>query len=167
MKNNKFIYADPNKCIGCINCELACSASHMGVDIDEVYSMLLKGKKIEPSRNKVVKIDGRTAPMQCMQCPDAPCLEACPVDIIKFEDNLVRYYEDDCIGCESCSMVCPYGAVVMATNKKPDAPVSQMVALTCDLCGGGSGKQACINVCPTDAISLIDHNQFKVLRETK
>ena len=163
MRNNRFIYADPDKCIGCINCELACSARHMGLDIDTVYEMALQGKEIAPSRNKVLKVDGKTAPMQCMQCPDAPCLEGCPVDIIKFEDGYVKYYETDCIGCTSCDMVCPYGAVVMAANIKPDAPVSQMVALTCDLCGGENGKQACINICPTDAIALIDYEQFDVM----
>ncbi len=163
MRNNKFIYADPNRCIGCINCELACAASHMNIDIDTAYNLMLNGEKLY-SRNKVVKVNGKTVPMQCMQCPDAPCLEACPVDIIKFESNFVRYYEDSCIGCENCSMVCPYGAVVMAPNIKPDAPVSQMVALTCDLCGGENGKQACINICPTDAISLVDYETFKKLR---
>ncbi len=160
FRNNRFIYADPQKCIGCINCELACSASHMNLSADTVYEMIQRGEEIAPSRNKVVKADGKTSPMQCMQCPDAPCLEGCPVDIIKFEDDFVKYYESDCIGCESCDMVCPYGAVVMASNKKPDAPVSQMVALTCDLCGGENGKQACINICPTDAISLIDYDRF-------
>jgi len=163
MKNNKFIYADPNKCIGCINCELACAASHMDITVDDAYELMLNGEKLY-SRNKVVKVDGKTAPMQCMQCLDAPCLEACPIDIIKFEANLVRYYEEDCIGCESCSMVCPYGAVVMAPNTKPDAPISQMMALTCDLCGGENGKQACINICPTDAISLIDYEIFKKMK---
>jgi len=164
MRNNRFIYADPDKCIGCINCELACSASHMEVDIDTVYEMLQSGQTVAPSRNKVITIDGKTAPMQCMQCPDAPCLKACPVDIIRFEDDFVKYYEDDCIGCTSCDMVCPYGAVVMAPNLKPDAPVSQMVSLTCDLCGGKSGMQACITICPTDAISLIDYEQFKHMK---
>ena len=163
MRNNKFIYADPNKCIGCINCELACAASHMDIDINTAYGLALNGEKLY-SRNKVVKVDGRTAPMQCMQCPNAPCLEACPIDIIKFEAGFVKYYEENCIGCESCSMVCPYGAVVMAPNTKPDAPISQMIALTCDLCGGENGKQACINICPTDAISLIDYGTFKKMR---
>ncbi len=166
MRNNNFIYADPNKCIGCINCELACSASHMSLSIDEVYNRLLSGEYVEPSRNRVIKVDSKTAPMQCMQCPDAPCLEACPIDIIKFEDDLVRYYESDCIGCQSCEMVCPYGAVVMVKNIKPDAPISQMVALTCDLCGGEKGKQACINICPTDAISLISYEEFKKLKSS-
>lgn len=166
-RNNRFIYADPNKCIGCINCELACSASHMDVDIDTVYQMIANNEEVAPSRNKVVTINGKTAPLQCMQCPDAPCLEACPVDIIRFEEDYVKYYENDCIGCQSCDMVCPYGAVTMASNLKPDAPVSQMVSLTCDLCGGESGKQACISICPTDAISLIDYTQFNLIMGQK
>ena len=78
FRNNRFIYADPDKCIGCINCELACSASHMDLDTDSVYAMIQRGEEVAPSRNKVVKVDGKTAPMQCMQCPDAPCLEGCP-----------------------------------------------------------------------------------------
>jgi len=160
MKNNKFIYADPDKCIGCINCELACAASHMNIEIDTAYNLILNGEKLY-SRNKVIKIDNKTAPMQCMQCPDAPCLKACPIEIIKFEKNFVKYYEENCIGCESCSMVCPYGAVVMAPNEKEDAPISKMVALTCDLCGGENKIQACISVCPTNAISLISYEIFK------
>jgi len=166
MRNNKFIYANPDTCIGCINCELACAASHMDIDIEEAYLLGQQGVELV-SRNKVIKVNGKTAPMQCMQCPDAPCLEGCPVDIIKFENDFVKYYEDDCIGCTSCDMVCPYGAVVMAANTKPDAPVSQVVALTCDLCGGEEGKQACINICPTDAISLIDHEIFNKMQSSR
>lgn len=163
MKNNKFIYADPNKCIGCLNCELACAASHMNIDIDTAYNLILNGEKLY-SRNRVIKINNKTAPMQCMQCPDAPCLEACPMEIIKFEGNFVKYYEENCIGCESCTMVCPYGAVVMAPNEKENAPISKMVALTCNLCGGENKIQACINICPTDAISLISYETFKRMR---
>jgi carbon-monoxide dehydrogenase iron sulfur subunit len=166
MRNNKFIYADPDKCIGCINCELACAASHMDIGIEEAYLLGQQGIELI-SRNKVIKVNGKTAPMQCMQCPDAPCLEGCPVDIIKFENDFVKYYEDDCIGCTSCDMVCPYGAVVMVANTKPDAPVSQMVALTCDLCGGENGKQACIDICPTDAISLIDYELFNKMQVSR
>jgi len=162
--NHKFIYADTKKCIGCLNCELACAASHMGITLEKAYELGQNGVELI-SRNKVIKSGDLTAPMQCMQCLDAPCLNACPIDIIKYEDGYVKYYEDDCIGCRSCEMVCPYGAVVMAPNKKDDAPVSKMVAITCDLCGGEDGKQACINVCPTDAISLIDYDIYKEIEK--
>jgi len=160
--SHKFIYADAQKCIGCLNCELACAASHMGITLEKAYELGQSGIKLV-SRNRVIKSGELTAPMQCTQCIDAPCVNACPIDIIKYEDNYVKYYEDDCIGCQSCEMVCPYGAVVMAPNEKDDAPVSKMVALTCDLCGGEDGKQACVNVCPTDAISLIDYDLYKAI----
>jgi len=155
---NKFIFADASKCIGCLNCELACAASHMGVSLDEAYEMGLKGENLI-HRNSVIKVANLTAPMQCMQCEDAPCVNACPIDIIKYENNYVKIYEDDCIGCRSCAMVCPFGAIVMAESKSTN--VTGLVALKCDLCGGEEGKQACVNVCPTDALEVIDYNEYK------
>lgn len=165
--NNKFIYADAGKCIGCLNCELACSASHMGINIEAAYDLLVDGEVIIPARNLVIKVARLTAPTQCLQCEDAPCLKACPINIIRLEDGVVKYYEDDCIGCKSCAMVCPFGAVVMAPNTKNDAPVSKLVALTCDLCGGASEKQACVDICPADAITLIDYQIFKEIKLRK
>ena len=159
--SHKFIYADAQKCIGCLNCELACAASHMGVTLEKAYELGQSGVKLV-SRNKVIKSGDLTAPMQCMQCMDAPCVNACPIDIIKYEDNYVKYYEDDCIGCRSCAMVCPFGAITMAKSNSTN--VSGLVAIKCDLCGGENGKQACINICPTDAISLIDYETFKKMR---
>ncbi len=160
---NKFIFADAEKCIGCLNCELACAASHMGADIDTAYELGLKGEELI-HRNTVLNINGRTAPMQCMQCEDAPCVKACPIDIIKYENNYVKIYEDDCIGCRSCAMVCPFGAIVMANGKA--ANVTGLVALKCDLCGGEEGKQACVSICPTDAISLIDYDEYRKIKQS-
>ncbi len=155
--NNQFIHADSDKCIGCLNCELACSASHTGVSVEEAYEMLINNEPLVPARNEVIKFFGKTAPVQCRQCEDAPCLKVCPIEIIYFQDNFVKYFESDCIGCKNCAMVCPYGMVIMAPNHKEDAPLSNLVALTCDLCGGTDEVQACVEICPTDAISLINY----------
>ena len=161
---NKFIFADASKCIGCLNCELACAASHMGVSLDEAYEMGLKGENLI-HRNSVIKVANLTAPMQCMQCEDAPCVNACPIDIIKYENNYVKIYEDDCIGCRSCAMVCPFGAIVM--TKSQSTNVTGLVALKCDLCGGDEGKQACVNVCPTDALEVIDYDEYKKRKQNE
>ena len=161
---NKFIFADAIKCIGCLNCELACAASHMGISLDEAYEMGLKEKELI-HRNSVIKVANLTAPMQCMQCEDAPCVNACPIDIIKYENNYVKIYEDDCIGCRSCAMVCPFGAIVM--TKSQSTNVTGLVALKCDLCGGDEGKQARVNVCPTDALEVIDYNEYKARKQNK
>ncbi len=159
---NKFIFADATKCIGCLNCELACAASHMGVDIEEAYDMGLRGEELI-HRNTVIKHANLTAPMQCMQCEDAPCVKACPIDIIKYENNYVKIYEEDCIGCRSCAIVCPFGAIVMAPSNSTN--VTGLVALKCDLCGGEEGKQACVNICPTDALELIDYDEYKLRKQ--
>jgi len=161
---NKFIFADASKCIGCLNCELACSASHMGISLQEAYDLALGAKEMI-HRNCVIKQANLTAPMQCMQCEEAPCVNACPIDIIQYENGYVKIYEEDCIGCRSCAMVCPFGAIVMAPSKNSN--VTGLVALKCDLCGGVVGEQACVNVCPTDALSLIDYVEYKKLKQTQ
>lgn len=161
---NNLIYVHADKCIGCLNCELACSAGHMGITIDEAYNMLLNGQELLPSRNRVIKKESLSAPMQCMQCEYPPCMKACPMNIIRFEDNMVKFYEQDCIGCQSCSLVCPFGAVVMAPNLKDDAPLTGMTAITCDLCGGQYNRQVCVDICPTEAITVINND---ILRKIK
>ncbi|WP_456381290.1 4Fe-4S dicluster domain-containing protein [Hydrogenimonas sp.] len=160
---NRFIFADPHACIGCLNCELACAASHMGTDLEEAYRLGLAGITLVP-RNQVVKRAGLSAPMQCMQCEDAPCVKACPIDVIRMERGFVKIYETDCIGCRSCAMVCPFGAIVMSEKEEVNEATHSLVAIKCDLCGGEEGRQACVNVCPTDAISLIDYEAYRAMR---
>jgi Fe-S-cluster-containing hydrogenase component 2 len=43
--------------------------------------------------------------------------------------------------------------------------VTGLVALKCDLCGGEEGKQACVNICPTDALELIDYDEYKLRKQ--
>ena len=92
--SHKFIYVDAQKCIGCLNCELACTARHMGITLEKAYELGQSGIKLV-SRNRVIKSGELTAPMQCMQCMDAPCVNACPIDIIKHEGNMeqLQWYQ--------------------------------------------------------------------------
>jgi hypothetical protein len=54
---NHFIFADSTKCVGCLSCELACAAAYAGISFEEAYTTKLP----LISRNRVVKIDGKTA----------------------------------------------------------------------------------------------------------
>jgi NAD-dependent dihydropyrimidine dehydrogenase PreA subunit len=53
------------------------------------------------------KIDKGT----CTGC--AACVEACPVEAIKIEDNIAVVDEDTCIDCGVCVDTCPTEAISM------------------------------------------------------
>jgi carbon-monoxide dehydrogenase iron sulfur subunit len=72
-----------------------------------------------------------------------------------------------CIGCKSCSMVCPFGAIRIRTEAKEsgDGRIKKAKALKCDLCMEKNGEIdpeecACIRACPTKAISLVDYEEL-------
>lgn len=46
---------------------------------------------------------------KCAGC--GPCVEACPVEAIKIEDNLAVVDADACIDCGACVDACPSEAL--------------------------------------------------------
>jgi NAD-dependent dihydropyrimidine dehydrogenase PreA subunit len=46
---------------------------------------------------------------KCAGC--GPCVEACPVEAIKIENNLAVVDEDTCIDCGACVDACPSEAI--------------------------------------------------------
>jgi len=117
-------------CVGCRTCELACSFYHE--------------KAFNPKKSRIrIARKGPgisiSYPIVCVQCPEAPCIEACPTKAIVREDGTgtVMIHEDMCIGCGACVPSCPYDAICMDPEKN--------IALKCDLCGG---RPACVRYCP-------------------
>lgn len=154
--NNMFIFADATKCIGCLNCEVACAAEHLNMSIEEA----LKKRIPLVSRNKVVKVNNLTAPLQCMHCNNPSCLSVCPHDVIQHEGHFVKIYEEKCVGCGCCSLVCPYGSIQMVEQVIEETDINQQIAIKCDLCCDSEEGPACISSCPTDAICLIDYDEY-------
>ncbi len=129
----------PEKCTGCMQCELACSWVQTGT--------------FQPSRSLIrVNIfdeEASYAPYTCLQCDEAWCMNVCPTNAIGIDAQTGSkvVVEEACIGCHLCTITCPFGTVF--TLPKTDK------AAKCNLCGG---DPACAATCPTDAIEYVEVN---------
>ena len=137
------MYIDVGRCIGCYACVVGCNNWHED-DGHRIRIMdTMKGKYPDVSR--------WIFPIFCMQCENAPCINACPEDAIYKEDGIVVINEDKCIGCGECKGVCPYGAIYIDEERGR--------AIKCDLCLERIKKGLnpfCVDVCPTDALLFGD-----------
>lgn len=171
---NSFVIADPHLCIGCRTCEIACAVSHQGgachgtlTQGDGLHLAIEDGHVVSKDhyfqpRLRVVVGSHITTPVLCRQCEDKPCAKACPNNAIVTEDGFVKVYQARCIGCKSCVIACPYGAmnvVVQPQAVQPDSLFKQTAmkaqALKCDLCHHRQAGPACVEVCPTQALRLV------------
>lgn len=160
QRENAIVFCDAGKCLGCHSCELSCAIAHGASNLHEAA---LKGLTLRP-RNRVVAAAGVAMPVQCRQCEDAPCAFACPSGAIVQEGGRVVIREKNCLGCKVCVMVCPFGAITVKAEAGtvPDGRSNGGVARKCDLCADtGRELPACVEACPTKAISLVDLEELR------
>lgn len=84
-----------------------------------------------------------------MHCEDPGCLRACPADgaIIKYENGIVDFQQENCIGCGYCISGCPFD--IPKFNPKTNK------VFKCTLCSDRVGQglePACIKSCPTGCL---------------
>ena len=159
-----YLLVDMKKCQGCITCMLSCSLVHEGVANPSLSRIQIMQNSFEPFPDDVKMA-------QCRQCETPLCVGACPVSPVKAlqansQFGNVRMVDRDlCIGCGSCVNACPF------TPSRPIVAADQdfggdQKSRKCDLCadtpyhwdktigGGPDGKQACVEVCPLNAIGF-------------
>ncbi|MGB0670885.1 MAG: 4Fe-4S dicluster domain-containing protein [Rhodospirillales bacterium] len=135
----KSLLLTPEKCTGCLQCEMACSYETEGV--------------FNPSKSRIkvftFEDEGRKVPYTCTQCAEAWCLHACPVEAITLDKATGAKIVADsvCVGCKVCTIACPFGTVNYNTDTGK--------VMKCDLCGG---DPSCAKACPTGAITFVDAN---------
>ena len=139
---------DPDDCIGCQACEVHCKTN--------------KGLGPGPAPCKIVTVGPfwtgdrprvRFVHMPCFHCEEPWCAKVCPKGAIQKRrpDGIVFIQPSLCVGCKSCILACPWGAVQWDPGlQKP---------VKCDFCKDrlDAGLQpACVEKCVTRCLRLLD-----------
>lgn len=148
MIKTAFVIGNPDLCIGCRTCEIACVLAHTE---KQLGTEAIKSVPFVP-RLSVVKTEDISVPVQCRQCEDAPCAEACPEKAIVQRGQAIYVLADKCVGCKNCLMACPIGAVYLT---RVEENPGQKTAYKCDLCGDVPDGPQCVKKCPTKALSVV------------
>jgi Fe-S-cluster-containing dehydrogenase component/DMSO reductase anchor subunit len=93
----------------------------------------------------------KTVSSACHHCVDPACMHGCPVDAYEKDPitGIVRHLDDQCIGCQYCTLTCPY--------EVPQYNAARGIVRKCDMCQGrlAAGEApACVQACPQGAITI-------------
>ncbi len=136
----KRVYVNEEWCLGCRLCEYNCAFANSGIS-DMVKA--LKGKKLYP-RISVDGDDRINFAVSCRHCTDPICVKSCISGALHIKDGRVCIDKTRCVGCLTCVLVCPYGALSVNENG---------IAQKCELClENACGAPACVKGCPNRAI---------------
>lgn len=136
----KRVYVNEEWCLGCHLCEYNCAFANSG-ETDMVSA--LKGKPIYP-RIHVEGKDNINFAVSCRHCDDPICVKSCIAGALSVKDGVICIDKTKCVGCRTCILVCPYGALAAG----PDGVMQK-----CELCLNNScGTPACVTGCPNRAI---------------
>ena len=145
-KPRQIITVDIKKCYACLTCVVECAYARLGLPKHTPLSQVLSAASVS------VEAAGDLAvPLRCMQCEDAPCMTVCPTGALYriSPDEPVLIDKNLCIGCKSCMLACPIGAISLDPQGK--------AAQKCDMCIARLRKgelPVCVTSCPTGATQL-------------
>jgi len=152
---------DLSRCIGCKACQSACMEWNNLRDLvgnfDGSYTNPpdLNDQSWTVMKFHETEIDGHFAWLimkdGCLHCAEPGCLKACPSPgaIVQYQNGIVDFQQDQCIGCGYCIAGCPFN---IPRLRREDSRVYK-----CTLCSDRVGvglEPACIKACPTQALSF-------------
>jgi Fe-S-cluster-containing hydrogenase component 2 len=79
-------------------------------------------------------------------------VRVCPTGATYRTETYTAVDQRLCIGCRLCVMVCPFGAIHVTTATIDGR--DKRAATKCDLCIDRPEGPACVEACPTKALSL-------------
>ncbi len=152
-RETRRVILDLDRCIGCSSCRIACSRTHHS--------------DLNLTQAKVA--DVAAFPGNCRHCERPACEAACPKEaIVKGKDGIVRRFPFKCIGCMSCVIACPFGAIQPSLLRN--------VTTKCDLCFTrleDGLEPACVSTCVSGALTfedpelVVEHNLWGARAKAK
>jgi carbon-monoxide dehydrogenase iron sulfur subunit len=157
------VFVNPERCIGCLQCEIACAVEHSEGQ-DESTAFLETPMPRKRVHVEAGPVPTTAYPNRCRHCDPAPCQRVCPTGAITRDDaeGLVLVDAGRCIGCAMCAVVCPFDVITfhpLAGGYRPDSAV----AVKCDGCEERvrqGVEPACAEVCKVDALVYGDINEL-------
>lgn len=150
------IIGDPNLCVTCQRCELACTEFNEGksdpklarIKIGRNYWFGPDATTSLPAFSGAMGLTGTVQQDCCRQCPHpTPCANACPHGAIRVDEKTGARFVDQerCIGCRLCQKACPWEMMTFDEEAKK--------ASKCFLC---HGSPKCVKACPAQALRYVE-----------
>lgn len=144
------LVVDPDKCTGCLRCEINCTLVNDGV-VSSHLSRVKMARNLTSSRNGNGLYTENTwvyFPDTCRQCENPACGNACPVKAIYADENGVKKIDEaKCVGCGACVAACPWHMPTINPETRKSTKCVQ-----CGACAAGCVTGA-LKIVPWEAIA--------------
>lgn len=148
----KRIYVKEEACVGCGLCKVYCQTEH-----SKSKDVIKAHKKENPRpvpRIRLEKNGEVCFSLQCRQCDEPWCVYSCLTGAMRKDltSGIVTVDTQKCMGCWTCIVACPNGALTR--------DISGKVVAKCDLCPGHE-VPVCVANCPNEALYIADDNKVR------
>lgn len=138
FRSHEEFFLDPQRCIGCHACEMACAECETNGQLAMIHVDYVDRAE-----------SPQTAVQVCMHCEEPTCARVCPADAIAKDELGVVHSANAarCIACSNCVLACPFGV-----PKKVEA---MKLMMKCNLCydrTSAGRRPMCATVCPSGAL---------------
>lgn len=163
-EGTKSVLIDIAKCTGCRACVLGCkqwnklpiSNSVSGENFSSINWINIISNTLVNEESGVMQNKTMHVRKSCMHCQEAACIMACPAGAISHTTSgMVNIDSKKCIGCNYCIANCTFNVV----GFDQAANVARKCTGCYDRIAGGL-EPACVNVCPTGALSFGDRQDM-------
>jgi 4Fe-4S ferredoxin len=143
---------DQEKCIHCGVCEEMCPADAINMDRNDINSSnpsIATSVDIDESKCIFCSICKRVCPVNAIKIVCTTCMERDEIVNPEIEGDIILD-EDTCVKCGWCQEVCPVDAAEVTK------PFEGEIFLRDDFTCKGESCHACADVCPCNAISIVE-----------